>query len=100
MGPIIIVLIVFLALFTSASRAEDGETVYFKICYYCHEDNLVGAPKIGDVGEWNKRRKKKIEELYWNTLYGTGHMMERMDRQGYNDADIKRAVDYLLGQSK
>ncbi|NQU59163.1 MAG: c-type cytochrome [Rhodospirillales bacterium] len=92
--------VLFSALFASSSRAEDGKIVYFKICYYCHEDNLVGAPLIGDVGEWNKRRTKGIEKLYWNTLHGTGHMIERMDRQGYNEANIKRAVDYLLEQSK
>ena len=100
MGRLFVISVFIMVLFTSLVQAEEGKTVYNKICYYCHEDNLVGAPKIGDADAWDERRKKGIPALYYNVLFGAGHMMERLDRQGYNEADIKRAVDYLLGQSE
>ena len=87
-------------LLTSSSKAENGKNVYYTMCYFCHDDGLVGSPIIGDAEEWDKRRKKGLEKLYQNTLSGTGHMMERLDRRGFNKTDIKNAVDYLLEQSK
>jgi len=93
----------FLAILTwliPIAKAEDGKVVYNKICYFCHDVGLVGSPEIGDTEEWLRRRDKGLEMLYHNTLTGTGHMMERLYRRGYNEADIKNAVDYLLKQSE
>lgn len=93
-------ILVGLAFFTPIAQAEDGKFVYNKICYYCHDDGLVGAPMIGDAADWAKRRQKGMELLYRNTFIGTGHMMERRKRQGFTDADIKSAVDYLIDPDK
>ena len=93
-------IIVGLLFITPIAHAEDGKFVYNKICYYCHDDGLVGSPMIGDTAEWAKRRQKGIDLLYLNTFVGTGQMMERQARQGFTDIDIKNAVDYLIEQGK
>jgi len=93
-------LVVFLSLFPPPAQADDGETVYNTICYYCHDDGLIGAPKIGDIEDWAERQKKGQAELFHNTLKGTGHMMGRLHRVGYTKTEILNALKYLLEHSK
>ena len=96
----LLAVLVGMAFLASTSQAADGKFVYNKICYYCHDDGLVGAPMLGDVVEGSMRRQKGMELLYRNTFIGTGHMMERRKRQDFSDSDIKNAVDYLINPDK
>ena len=94
-----ILIVVALMLVVGEVWAADGKTVYGKICHFCHEDGILGSPMIGNRIEWKERYEKGIENLYQSAINGIGHMSERKGRRNFNEADIKRAVDYLLKES-
>ena len=85
-----------LALAAPPAFAADGATVYKKVCSFCHDDGTVGAPMPGDMAAWKTRLAKGMEAVYANVLNGKGHMPPRMNRRGYNEVEIRAAVDYLL----
>jgi cytochrome c5 len=81
-----------------AAEAPTGEQVYRKICSYCHDDGQLGAPRTDDRTAWKPRLAKGRPALYRSALEGTDHMPSRMSRQGFGEADVKAAVDYLIGK--
>lgn len=82
------------------TRRYNPPEVYRTLCSFCHDDGLLGAPKRGDAEAWNSRRAMNRTVLYENTLKGQGHMIARQGARGFDEAQIKSAVDYLLGQNR
>ena len=78
-----------------------GKSVYDTACFICHATGITGAPKPGDVGNWNPRIEKGIETLYTNALLGFQGAIGVMPPKGGNtllsDNEVKAAVDYLVG---
>lgn len=79
---------------------RDAKSVYTKTCSFCHDDGLLGAPIIGDKKAWAEILTNGRNSMYEEVLDGTGHMPARRNRRGYSDEDLKRAVDYLINNSR
>jgi cytochrome c5 len=82
------------------SAAKPGEALYQSVCTACHGAGIAGAPKTGDKAAWKPRIAQGIDTLYDHALKGKGAMPPKGGAMGSPDADIKAAVDYLVGQSK
>jgi cytochrome c5 len=81
-----------------------GQTVYTSTCAMCHAAGVAGAPKPGDKAEWQPRIAQGKDTLYTHALKGFTGKKGTMPPKGGNtsvpDADVKAAVDYMVGQSK
>ena len=78
----------------------DGKKTYDSICMACHATGAAGAPKLGDKAAWAPRIKAGAEAMYASVIKGKGAMPPKGGNAALADADVKAAVDYLVGASK
>ena len=76
-----------------------GKKLYDTVCMACHSAGLAGAPKTGDKAAWKPRIATGKEALYNSALHGKNAMPAKGGSSAA-DADVKAAVDYLVGLAK
>lgn len=84
----------------SAAGKADGKKIYETTCTVCHGAGIAGAPKAGDKATWAPRLKSGMDALYASALKGKGAMPAKGGNAALSDADVKAAVDYLMGLAK
>ena len=77
-----------------------GKSVYDTACTACHTAGVAGAPKAGDKAAWAPRIKSGMEALYTAALKGKNAMPPKGGNLSLPDADVKAAVDYIVGLAK
>ncbi len=80
--------------------AAKGKSVYDAACMACHAAGVAGAPKTGDKAAWAPRLKTGKDALYAAVIKGKGAMPAKGGNASLSDADVKAAVDYLMGLAK
>ena len=87
-----------------AAPERDGQQVYQASCVACHDAGIAGAPKTGDKGQWAKRIAKGLDALYASAVNGVQGSAGVMPAKGGNpalsDAEVRAAVDYMVGRSR
>ena len=73
-----------------------GKEVVETICAACHATGKLGAPKIGDRGEWIPRMKRGLHELTFAAIRGHGSMPPRGGRAELTDVEIHNAIAYMF----
>lgn len=66
----------------------------------CHAAGVAGAPKLTDKAAWATRIAQGKDTLYTSSLKGKGAMPAKGGNPSLSDADVKAAVDYMVGQTK
>jgi cytochrome c5 len=86
----------------AAKAAGDGKgkSVYDTVCQVCHTPGIAGAPKTGDKTAWAPRLKTGMEALYASSIKGKNAMPPKGGNLSLSDADVKAAVDFMVGQVK
>jgi cytochrome c5 len=88
----------------AATPERDGQQVYQASCVACHDAGIAGAPKLGDKGQWAKRIAKGPDALYASAVNGVQGSAGVMPAKGGNpalsDAEVRAAVDYMVGRSR
>ena len=82
------------------NKPRSGEAVYTAVCQTCHAAGLAGAPKTGDKGAWAPRIASGSAAMLKSAINGKGGMPARGGGADLTDAEIKAAVEYLVGKSK
>jgi len=82
-----------------AARA-DGKKVYETTCTACHGTGVANAPKFGDKKAWAMHLMHGAEHVYENALKGKGAMPPKGGNLTLSEAEVKAAVDYMLGAVK
>ena len=85
---------------SAAAPAANGKGVYDANCAACHASGVAGAPKFGDKAAWAARIKTGNDALYGSALKGKAAMPAQGGNAGLSDADVKAAVDYMVGAAK
>jgi len=85
---------------SGAAASEVGKGVYDRACMACHATGVAGAPKAGDKAAWAARVGAGMERLYASAIKGKGAMPPKGGNVTLPDADVKAAVDYLVGLVK
>ncbi|HEY6721389.1 MAG TPA: c-type cytochrome [Burkholderiales bacterium] len=83
-----------------AAGKADGKKIYESTCIACHGTGVANAPKFGDKAAWSMHLMHGTEQLYENALKGLGAMPPRGGNLTLSDADVKAAVDYMVGAVK
>ncbi|TMH80477.1 MAG: cytochrome c5 family protein [Betaproteobacteria bacterium] len=83
-----------------AAAKTDGRTVYESTCMACHGAGVANAPKLGDKKAWAMHLVHGAEHVYENALKGKGAMPPKGGNLTLSDAEVKAAVDYMLGTLK
>ena len=78
----------------------DGRKVYESTCMACHGTGVANAPKFGDKKAWAMHLMHGTEHVYENALKGKGAMPPKGGNLTLSDAEVKAAVDYMLGAVK
>jgi len=86
------------------AKAADGKATYDKACMACHAAGVAGAPKLGDKAAWKDRVAQGNDTLYTHAIKGFTGKKGMLPAKGGNtslsDADVKAAVDFMVGKSK
>ncbi|MBS1189715.1 MAG: cytochrome c class [Rhodocyclaceae bacterium] len=84
----------------AAGAPKDGATVFNTVCGACHNTGAAGAPKAGDKAAWAPRIAQGTDALYKSALNGKNAMPPKGGASSLSDAEVKAAVDFLVGKSK
>lgn len=80
-----------------AAAAPDGKSVYERTCITCHATGVANAPRFGDRAAWAPRTAAGSGALATSVIKGKGAMPARAGVKTLSDAEIRAAVDYMLG---
>jgi len=83
----------------SADASQAGKALFQQVCQACHVAGVLGAPRFGNKADWAPRLKDPIDKIYNYALHGKGAMPPRGGSNA-SDADVKAAVDYMIGAVK
>ena len=77
-----------------------GKSIYDATCMVCHAAGVAGAPKAADKAAWAPRLKGGMTALYASSMKGKNAMPPKGGNLALSDADVKAAVDYMVGLVK
>jgi len=77
----------------SAKEIVDGT------CMAWHGTGTMGAPKVGTKTQWAPRITTGLSALVKSAIKGKGMMPPRGGDGSLSDADMKKAVEYMLKES-
>ncbi len=77
-----------------------GQQVVAEACGACHSTGAHGAPKVGDWAAWKPRIERGLNTLYESAITGHGRMPARGGMAKLTDAEIRRAVEFLINAGK
>ncbi|MEO5661346.1 MAG: c-type cytochrome [Polaromonas sp.] len=83
----------------SGAAPGAGEAIYKSTCVACHGAGVAGSPKFGDKAAWAPRIKTGLDALTANAIKGKGAMPPK-GGSAASDADIRSAVEYMVGAAK
>ena len=70
------------------------------MCVACHAAGVAGSPKFGDKAAWAPRIKTGLDMLTVSVIKGKGAMPPKGGSATSSDADIRSAVEYMVGAAK
>ncbi len=83
-----------------SAAAGKGKSIYDATCTVCHAAGVAGAPKAGDKPAWAARLKSGMKALYASSIKGKNAMPPKGGNPSLADADVRAAVDYMVGLVK
>ena len=84
----------------AGAGSGNGKAIYDATCTVCHAAGVAGAPKTGNKEEWVPRLKSGMPALYASSMKGKNAMPPKGGNLALSDADVKAAVDYMVGLLK
>ena len=81
------------------SGAIDGAAIVQANCAMCHAGGLMGAPKIGDAGQWGPRIAQGKDTLIKHAINGIRQMPARGGNASLSDEQVAAAVVNMANAS-
>lgn len=84
---------------SGAHVEKSGEEIVKGVCIACHGVGALGAPKIGNAGDWGPRIAQGYETLVKHATEGIRSMPARGGNAELTDYEVADAVAYMANQS-
>jgi cytochrome c oxidase subunit 2 len=84
----------------AAAGPVDGKKTYEGLCAACHGAGIAGAPKVGDKAAWTARIAQGDATLAKHAIEGIRAMPAKGGNPALSDAEVKAAVEHMVGLSK
>jgi glucose/arabinose dehydrogenase len=84
--------------FAMQSGERDGEQIYLAVCAACHSQSVPGVPQLAVKSDWTGPLAKGKKTLYRNAIEGYRAMPEKGLCEDCTPKEVKRAVNFMLGQ--
>lgn len=78
---------------------KSGEEIVKGVCVACHGAGALGAPKIGNAGDWGPRISQGYETLVKHAIEGIRSMPARGGAADLTDHEVADAVAYMANQA-
>jgi cytochrome c5 len=78
---------------------RSGKQVVEAVCAACHATGAKGAPKIGNKKAWAKLASRGLAGLTQSALQGIRQMPSHGGNPQLTDAEIQRAITYMVNRS-
>ena len=88
-----------LLMFSGASLANSGESVYKQGCASCHTPGVAGAPKLGDKAKWTALIKEGQVQITAHGYVGVRGMPAKGGKPDLGVSDFAASVVYMANQS-
>ena len=88
-----------LLLFSGASLANSGESIYQQVCASCHTPGVAGAPKLGDKAKWAGLIKEGQVQITAHGYVGVRGMPAKGGKPDLGISDFAASVVYMANQS-
>ena len=82
----------------SGGSSLSGKQIVDQTCAACHGSGVMGAPKIGNKGDWEPRIKKGVATLLKHAENGFNKMPARGGKSSLSNEDLKHAIAYMLSK--
>jgi cytochrome c5 len=89
-----------IAALAAPAAAQDGKAVYDKTCVACHASGVANAPRLGDKAAWAPRIATGPAALLASVVKGKGAMPPKAGSPNLTQAELKAAVDYMVGAAR
>src|SRR5471032_723695 len=77
---------------------RSGEQIVQAQCVKCHQNGDGGAPIIGDRAAWIPRAAQGLDAVVRSAIKGHGGMPARGGMADLTDAEMRKAIIYMLNQ--
>lgn len=77
-------------------KLRTGQEIYNNFCAGCHTSGRNGAPRFGDLTQWDGISAKGMSALIYSTKNGLNGMPPMGLCNDCNDEEIKLSVEYLI----
>jgi cytochrome c5 len=77
---------------------KSGKEIYESVCKVCHATAVLGAPKLDDKANWEKRFAQGEATLINHAINGFFQMPAR-GGANISDEEVKRTVRYMLAEA-
>lgn len=81
---------------TPEPQKRDGEAIYYRSCFSCHERGHGGAPMRGNIEQWQSRLDKGEEVLLQSMVNGYNGMPPKGGCFDCSDKDLQMALEFML----
>jgi cytochrome c5 len=78
---------------------DDGKRLYDSNCSACHNESINGAPKPGDMKEWEPIINNGFYDTFINIRTGRHGHPRHGGCNSCSDAELKAALKYMMRQS-
>jgi cytochrome c5 len=79
----------------SSGAARSGDQVYNQFCFACHAAGVGGAPKLGNVADWQPRLAKGDDAVWMSVISGLNAMPPKGTCMNCTDDELHAAVAYM-----
>ncbi|MCK5726906.1 MAG: c-type cytochrome, partial [Thiotrichaceae bacterium] len=79
---------------------KEGEKLYKKTCFACHDTGVASSPILGDAAVWAPRIAAGKEVLYSTAINGKGAMPPKGGNASLSDEEVKAVVDYMISKAQ
>jgi cytochrome c5 len=83
----------------AAPAARSGKEVVDAVCASCHGAGVLGAPKIGDNGQWSGRFANGLDGLIKTATSGIGAMPAMGGDPTLSEDELADSIIYMLNES-